>query len=171
MLTKATWRAPPWLWGVVYAPRIHSVLSGWLVQSGLGRFLLVPEGFSAVLSQLARWFYPFGSAAHCNNYYHYGRETHNTGTIGVPQKAAQILYGVLPGLGPAAWSRPTSPAGLLLRNNRKKIKFAAPAGTGRSSCPTSVGLNRRANRQLRRRNDTPWQFPKSPFIHARARSE
>jgi hypothetical protein len=55
----------------VYAPRIHSVLSaGWLVQSGLGRFLIVPEGFSAVLGQLARWFCSFVSGAQCNMYYY-----------------------------------------------------------------------------------------------------
>ncbi len=67
----ALWLTPPWIWVFVYGMprRIHSVLSGWLVQAGLGRFLFVPEGFSAVLSQLARWFYPFGSVAHCNNYY------------------------------------------------------------------------------------------------------
>jgi hypothetical protein len=35
----ALWLTLPWLWVFVYAPRIHSVLSGWLVQSGLGRFL------------------------------------------------------------------------------------------------------------------------------------
>ncbi len=29
-----------------------------------------PEGFNAVLGQLARWFYPFGSGAHCNNYHY-----------------------------------------------------------------------------------------------------
>ncbi len=57
------WLNPPWLWVFVYGPRIHSVLSGWLVQSGLGRFLFVPEVFSAVLGQLARWLYPFGSVA------------------------------------------------------------------------------------------------------------
>ncbi len=34
-------------------------------------FPFAPEGFNAVLSQLARWFYPFGSGAHCNNYYYY----------------------------------------------------------------------------------------------------
>ncbi len=34
-------------------------------------FPVVPEGFNAVLGQLARWFYPFGSGAHCNNYYYY----------------------------------------------------------------------------------------------------
>ncbi len=62
---------PPWLWVFVYAPRIRSVLSGWLVQSGLGRFPVAPEGFNAVLGQLARWFYPFVSGAHCNNYYFY----------------------------------------------------------------------------------------------------
>ena len=66
----ALWLTPPWLWVFVYAPRIHSVLSGWLVQSGLGRFPVAPEGFNAVLGQLARWFYPFGSGAHCNNYYY-----------------------------------------------------------------------------------------------------
>ena len=60
----ALWLTPPWLWVFVYAPRIHSVLSGWLVQSGLGRFPVAPEGFNAVLGQLARWFYPFGSGAH-----------------------------------------------------------------------------------------------------------
>ena len=65
----ALWLTPPWLWVFVYAPRIHFGLSGWLVQSGLGRFLLVPEGFSAVLGQLARWLYPIGSGAHCNKYY------------------------------------------------------------------------------------------------------
>ncbi len=59
----------PLLWVVVYAPRIHSVLSGWLVQSGLDRLLFAPEGFSAMLGQLAPWFYPFGSGAHCDNFY------------------------------------------------------------------------------------------------------
>jgi hypothetical protein len=54
----------------MYAPRIHAVLSGWLVQSGLGRFPVAPEVFNAVLGQLARWFYPFGSGSHCNNYYY-----------------------------------------------------------------------------------------------------
>jgi hypothetical protein len=34
-------------------------------------FPVVPEGFNAVLGHLARWFYPFGSGAHCNNYYHF----------------------------------------------------------------------------------------------------
>jgi hypothetical protein len=34
------------------ATRIQSILSGWLVQSGMGRFLRVPEDFSAVLGQL-----------------------------------------------------------------------------------------------------------------------
>jgi hypothetical protein len=29
--------------------------------------------FNAVLGQLARWFYPFGSGAHCNNYYYLSR--------------------------------------------------------------------------------------------------
>ncbi len=33
-------------------------------------FPVAPEGFNAVLGQLARWFYPFGSGAHCNNYYY-----------------------------------------------------------------------------------------------------
>jgi hypothetical protein len=33
-------------------------------------FPVAPEGFYAVLGQLARWFYPFGSGAHCNNYYY-----------------------------------------------------------------------------------------------------
>ncbi len=28
------------------------------------------HSFNAVLGQLARWFYPFGSGAHCNNYYY-----------------------------------------------------------------------------------------------------
>ncbi len=32
-------------------------------------FPVAPEGFNAVLGQLARWFYPFGSGAHCNNFY------------------------------------------------------------------------------------------------------
>ncbi len=41
-----------------------------LVQSGLGRFPVASEGFNAVLGQLARWFYPFGSGAHCNNYFY-----------------------------------------------------------------------------------------------------
>jgi hypothetical protein len=64
----ALWLTPPWLWVFVHAPRIHSDLPGWLVQSGLGRFLFI----SAVLGQLARWFYPSGSGAHCNNnYYRY----------------------------------------------------------------------------------------------------
>ncbi len=60
----ALWLNPPWLWVFVYAPRIHSVLSGWLAQSGLGRFPVASEGFNAVLGQLAQWFYPFGSGAH-----------------------------------------------------------------------------------------------------------
>ncbi len=34
-------------------------------------FPVAPEGVNAVLGQLARWFYPFGSGAHCNNYYYY----------------------------------------------------------------------------------------------------
>ncbi len=38
----------------LWVTRIHSVLSGWLVQSGLGRFPVAPEGFDAVLGQLAR---------------------------------------------------------------------------------------------------------------------
>ena len=67
----ALWQTPPWLWVFVYAPRIHFGLSGWLVQSGLGRFLLVPEGFSAVLGRLARWLYQVWSGAHCNKYYYY----------------------------------------------------------------------------------------------------
>jgi hypothetical protein len=54
----ALWLTPPWLWVFV-------------VQSGLGRFPVAPEGFNEVLGQLARWFYPFGSGAHCKNYYHY----------------------------------------------------------------------------------------------------
>jgi hypothetical protein len=62
---------PPWLRVSVYAPRIHFDLSGWLVQSGLGRFLLVPEDFGAVLGQLGRWLYPMGPGAHCNKYYYY----------------------------------------------------------------------------------------------------
>jgi hypothetical protein len=34
-------------------------------------FPVAPEGVNAVLGQLlARWFYPFGSGAHCNNYYY-----------------------------------------------------------------------------------------------------
>ncbi len=33
-------------------------------------FPVAPEGFNAVLGQLARWFYPFGSGVHCNNYYY-----------------------------------------------------------------------------------------------------
>jgi hypothetical protein len=37
-----------------------------LVSAG---FPVAPEGFNAVLGQLARWFYPFGSGAYCNNYY------------------------------------------------------------------------------------------------------
>ncbi len=42
--------------------------SVWVACAGLGRFPVAPEGFNAVLCQLARWFYPFGSGAHCNNY-------------------------------------------------------------------------------------------------------
>ncbi len=34
-------------------------------------FPVAPEGFNAVLGKLARWFYPFGPGAHCNNYYYY----------------------------------------------------------------------------------------------------
>ncbi len=34
-------------------------------------FPVVLEGFNAVLGHLARWFYPFGSGAHCTNCYHY----------------------------------------------------------------------------------------------------
>jgi hypothetical protein len=52
----ALWLTPLWLWAFMYGPRIHWVLSGWCVQSGLGRFLLVPEGFNAELGQLARWW-------------------------------------------------------------------------------------------------------------------
>jgi hypothetical protein len=61
--------APPWLWVFVYG--MPSDSAGWLMQSGLGRFLFVAEGFSAMLGQLARWFYPFGSGAHCNNNHYY----------------------------------------------------------------------------------------------------
>ncbi len=50
----ALWLTPPWLWVFAYALRVHSVLSGWLMQPGLGRSLLVPEDFSAVLGELAR---------------------------------------------------------------------------------------------------------------------
>jgi hypothetical protein len=39
----------------------------------LYNFCNTAEGVNAVLGQLARWFYPFGSGAHCNNYY-YGWE-------------------------------------------------------------------------------------------------
>ncbi len=52
----ALWLPPPWLWVFVYAPSIHSVLSGWLVQSGLrwaGSFSSL-RVCSVVLGQLAR---------------------------------------------------------------------------------------------------------------------
>jgi hypothetical protein len=41
------------------------------VWSGQVSPLPLADGFNAVLGQLARWFYPFGSGAHCNNYYYY----------------------------------------------------------------------------------------------------
>ncbi len=52
------WLTPPWLWVFVYAPpRIRSVLSGWLDCAvwmvWMGRFPVAPEGFNAVLGQLA----------------------------------------------------------------------------------------------------------------------
>jgi hypothetical protein len=59
----------PLAMGLCVCPRIHSVMSGCLVQPGLGRFLLVPQGFSAVLGKLARWLYPLASRTHCNNNY------------------------------------------------------------------------------------------------------
>ncbi len=34
-------------------------------------FPVAPEGFNAVLGQLARWFYTLRSGAHCNNYYYF----------------------------------------------------------------------------------------------------
>jgi hypothetical protein len=94
----ALWLTPPWLWVFVYAPRIHSVLSGWLVQSGLGRFPVAPEGFNAVLGQLVRWFYPFGSGAHCNNYYGRCLRTVLDGLYGVsascqPNGSSTVLCG------------------------------------------------------------------------------
>ncbi len=70
----ALWLTPPWLWVFVYAPRIHSVLSGGLCSLVWAGFPVAPEGFNAVLGQLARWFYPFGSGAHCNNNYYYAHE-------------------------------------------------------------------------------------------------
>jgi hypothetical protein len=73
----ALWLTPPWLWAFVRVCPPDSLgpvlLSEWLVQSGLGRFPVAPEGFNAVLGQLARWFYPFGSGAHCNNYHYLSR--------------------------------------------------------------------------------------------------
>jgi hypothetical protein len=39
-------------------------------------FPVGPEGFYAVLGQLARWFYQFGSGAHCNNYFYYYFKNH-----------------------------------------------------------------------------------------------
>jgi hypothetical protein len=45
-------------------------LPGWTMDVLQRPYPLQHSG-SAVLGQLARWLYPFGSGAHCNNYYYY----------------------------------------------------------------------------------------------------
>jgi hypothetical protein len=44
-----------WLQFALYGPQIQSVTRGWLVKSGLRRFLLVLEVFITVLGQVGRW--------------------------------------------------------------------------------------------------------------------
>jgi hypothetical protein len=57
----ALWVTPPWLWVFVYSPRIHLGGLCSLVWAG---------SLSPLRVSTARWFYPFGSGAHCNNYYY-----------------------------------------------------------------------------------------------------
>ncbi len=55
-------------WKEWKADEAHTCVLCSLVWAG---FPVAPEGFYAVLGQLARWFYPFGSGGHCNNNYYY----------------------------------------------------------------------------------------------------